>query len=336
MIRTTGLKTKFIQKEAENSDLEVYIIRWAYRPIMDKVNPDQEDSEEVESDYASWTYERFYHEPTLQEIKSTILDWCNNYYEKNGFYIDNKQCKLSEADRSTLKIQCEHNSESTVLIPCFNGAIELDSDTALQVLLRLNDYYEACKKIKENLESKIKGAESLEAINELDFFPTFPEDVKLNTSDLSDTVTKIQKENAINKQAVSFSKLIINTVELTDEQSLGVKYLYPDWESFIGKSLDVGMKVLYDDKLYKVIQAVNPVLENHPPSINRAALYTEINETHAGTKEDPIPYNNNMELELGKYYTQDGVLYMCHRDSEQPVYNNLADLVGIYVTLVEE
>lgn len=336
MIRTTGLKTAFIQKEAENSDLGVYIIRWAYKPIMDKVNPDQEDSEEVESDYASWTYERFYHEPTLQEIKSTILNWCKNYYEKNGFYINDKQCKLDQATRSALRLKCEHNTEASVLIPTTNSSVELDTDTALQVIFKMNDYYEACNKIKEDLESKIKEATSLEAINELDFFPTFPDDVKLNTSDLSDTVTKIQKENAINKQAVSFSKLIINTVELTDEQSLEVKYLYPDWEDFIGKSLEVGMKVLYDDKLYKVIQAVNPVLENQPPSIYTASLYTEINETHAGTKEDPIPYNNNMELELGKYYTQDGVLYMCHRDSEIPVYNNLADLVGIYVTLVEE
>lgn len=336
MIRTTGLKTAFIQKEAENSDLGVYIIRWAYKPIMDKVNPDQEESEEVESDYASWTYERFYHEPTLQEIKSTILNWCENYYEKDGFYINDKQCKLDQAARSALRLKCEHNTETSILIPTTNSSVELDTDTALQVVLRLNDYYEACNKIKEDLEAKIKEADSLEAINKLDFFPAFPDDVKLNTSDLADTVTKVKKENAINKQAVSFSKLIINSVELTDEQSLEVKYLYPEWETFIGKSLSAGMKVLYDDKLYKVLQTINPVLENQPPSINTASLYTEINEIHAGTKEDPIPYNNNMELELGKYYTQDGVLYMCHRDTGAPVYNNLADLVGIYVTLIEE
>jgi hypothetical protein len=44
-------------------------------------------------------------------------------------------------------------------------------------------------------------------------------------------------------------------------------------------------------------------LENQPPSIDTAALYEEIVEDHAGTKEDPIPYNNNMELKLGKYYS---------------------------------
>jgi hypothetical protein len=27
--------------------------------------------------------------------------------------------------------------------------------------------------------------------------------------------------------------------------------------------------------------------------------------------EDPIPYTQNMALEFNKYYTQDGVLYLC-------------------------
>lgn len=54
-------------------------------------------------------------------------------------------------------------------------------------------------------------------------------------------------------------------------------------------------------------------------------------QVNAGTKEDPIPYGNNMELEEGKHYSQDGVTYICTRDTGIPVYNPLADLVGIYV-----
>ena len=38
-----------------------------------------------------------------------------------------------------------------------------------------------------------------------------------------------------------------------------------------------------------------------------------------------------MELEEGKYYSQDGVTYLCTRDTGIPVYNALKDLVGIYV-----
>lgn len=81
----------------------------------------------------------------------------------------------------------------------------------------------------------------------------------------------------------------------------------------------------------------NPaVLENQPPSIHTAALYEEINETHAGTLEDPIPYNNNMALEEGKYYSQDGVTYLCTNSTGQAVYNNLSDLVGIYVEVMSD
>ena len=148
---------------------------------------------------------------------------------------------------------------------------------------------------------------------------------------------KEELDNTIaNLDMISNLEYAIVKLNLLDEEALAYTEYYPNWEDYINKSLPVNFKIQYNGKLYKTLQPVNPVLENQPPSINTAALYTEINETHAGTKEDPIPYNNNMELELGKYYTQDGVLYMCHRDSEQPVYNNLADLVGIYVTLVEE
>lgn len=83
-------------------------------------------------------------------------------------------------------------------------------------------------------------------------------------------------------------------------------------------------------------QEIETVLENQQPSVDTAALYEEINETNAGTKEDPIPYNNNMELVEGKYYSQNGVTYLCTRNTGQAVYQSLSELVGIYVEKVEE
>ena len=136
-------------------------------------------------------------------------------------------------------------------------------------------------------------------------------------------------------QTMNLMKMKINDMELTDEQALSVKSLYPKWEEFINKTLPEGYRVQYDGKLWNVRQEVNPVLENQPPSIDTAALYEEVNETNAGTKEDPIPYDNNMELFEGKYYSQDGVTYLCTRSTGQAVYNPLAELVGIYVELAE-
>ena len=81
----------------------------------------------------------------------------------------------------------------------------------------------------------------------------------------------------------------------------------------------------------------NPVLllqEKHPPGEGTESLYTRIDEEHAGDKYDPIPYSGNMELEAGKYYTQDSVTYHCTTGTGQPVYHALAELVGIYVEVV--
>lgn len=65
------------------------------------------------------------------------------------------------------------------------------------------------------------------------------------------------------------------------------------------------------------------------------SLWEEICETHDGSKYDPIPYNGNMELKAGLYYSQDGVTYRGTRDTGNPVYNPLSELVGLYVERVE-
>ena len=64
------------------------------------------------------------------------------------------------------------------------------------------------------------------------------------------------------------------------------------------------------------------------------SLYTRIDEQHDGTKYDPIPYDGNMALQSGKYYTQNNILYLCNRNTVNPVYNALAELVGLYVEVV--
>lgn len=137
-------------------------------------------------------------------------------------------------------------------------------------------------------------------------------------------------------QMIGLFATSINTMSLTYEQALQFKNLYPKWETFINQKLEKGYKVLYEDKLYKVKQTIEKVLQNQPPSIDTASLYEEINEANAGTLEDPIPYNNNMELYEGKYYSQNGVTYLCTRNSGQAVYQDLEALVVIYVEKVEQ
>ena len=123
---------------------------------------------------------------------------------------------------------------------------------------------------------------------------------------------------------------------MNDAQALTVKAIYPQWSEVIGQTAKQGFKFLYRDVLYKVIQPDGlSIQEQYIPGEGTESLYAVINETNAGTQEDPIPYAGNMALENGKYYSQDGVIYLCNRDTEIPVYQDLKDLVSLYVTAVE-
>ena len=141
-------------------------------------------------------------------------------------------------------------------------------------------------------------------------------------------------ETAMVQAAVLVSQ--IQAQSLDDAQALTVKAIYPLWQEVIGQTVALGYKFLYGDVLYKVIQPDGLTIQNqYIPGEGTESLYVVINETNAGTQEDPIPYAGNMALENGKYYSQDGVIYLCNRDTEIPVYQALKDLVGLYVTVAE-
>lgn len=123
----------------------------------------------------------------------------------------------------------------------------------------------------------------------------------------------------------------INTMAVDDNTALRMVEFYPEWAA--GTAYTVGYKVRRGGKLWRCIQA-HTSQAGWEPSTATASLWEEICETHDGTMADPIPYDGNMALENGKYYTQDGVLYLCNRDTGNPVYNALSELVGIYVETV--
>lgn len=118
---------------------------------------------------------------------------------------------------------------------------------------------------------------------------------------------------------------------LTDAEALTVKTLYSAWTA--GQDYTVGYKITYNGELYKVLQA-HTSQSTWVPGSGTESLYARIDEEHDGTQYDPIPYEGNMALENGKYYTQGGVLYKCTRDTGNPVYNALSELVGLYVEVV--
>lgn len=120
----------------------------------------------------------------------------------------------------------------------------------------------------------------------------------------------------------------INTYELTPAEALQVKDRYPEW--IAGITVKVRERYLSDNVLWECIQG-HTTQENWKPSLETASLWKRVDEEHAGTKDDPIPYAPPMEIFKDKYYTQSKVLYKCIRDSGQPLSHNLSDLVGNYV-----
>lgn len=125
----------------------------------------------------------------------------------------------------------------------------------------------------------------------------------------------------------------IQEMDLTDGEALKVKDMYPEWEELVGQPLTAGTKLQYNGKLYKVIQAHTAQADWKPSDL--PALYGLITESHAGTLEDPIPYERNMVLEKGKYYTQFDVLYECITDSIVGYDADLTELLSL-LEIVEQ
>lgn len=136
-------------------------------------------------------------------------------------------------------------------------------------------------------------------------------------------------------QAVALRGIIETAVQtITDDATaLTAKALYPAWADLIGKQAAEGMRFRHGGDLYKVT-APHTFAVEWIPGEGTESLYVRIDEAHAGTENDPIPYEGNMALVAGLYYAQDGEVYLCTRDTGNPVYAALDDLVGLYVEMI--
>ena len=162
---------------------------------------------------------------------------------------------------------------------------------------------------------------TLSGMNEDELAAKRAEDAKFEAQERTRPLTESEVSRLIIAQQ-------INTLTVDDNTALRMLEFYPEWAA--GQAYTAGYKVQHGGKLWRCVQA-HTSQTGWEPSIDTASLWTEICETHDGSKYDPIPYDGNMELTAGLYYIQDGVTYLCTRDTGNPVYNALSELVGIYV-----
>ena len=78
------------------------------------------------------------------------------------------------------------------------------------------------------------------------------------------------------------------------------------------------------------------IQEQYVPGTGTESLYVQLDESHAGTQEDPIPWITNMQPEKDKYYIEGELIAKCIEDPGQALHNKLSELCpGRYFEAVE-
>lgn len=100
-------------------------------------------------------------------------------------------------------------------------------------------------------------------------------------------------------------------------------------------------KVRYEGRLYKCVTAHQSQAAWTPQAV--PALWVAIDETHAGTIDNPIPAVRGMEYYKDKYYLDpNGKTYLCIRDRDDAPGSGIvlqylpSELVGAYFEEVQK
>ena len=101
---------------------------------------------------------------------------------------------------------------------------------------------------------------------------------------------------------------------IAEEMALNYTPLYPNWERHIGEELNVGDRVEYNDRLYKVVQA-HTTQESWAPDLT-PALFEPIDIVNEGTLTNPIVAAAGMTYFKDKCYLDEtnSKIYLCIRD----------------------
>ena len=122
------------------------------------------------------------------------------------------------------------------------------------------------------------------------------------------------KAEAMNAQAqIAVMAFCATATTITDAQALQMPDLFPVWEDLLaaGNKLEENTVLRDGSTLYRVVQSggVTPQEHQPPPGVGMLAVYRPIDQEHAGTLDDPIPWVYGMDCHAGTYFSYNGHIY---------------------------
>lgn len=132
---------------------------------------------------------------------------------------------------------------------------------------------------------------------------------------LREEQAKAAAEARLTSQMQAAVKLYVKkATDIPDEQALEMPDLFRTWDEVLaaGEQLEADTVLNLDGQLYRVVQPVTPQEHQRPDGEGMLAIYRPIDQTHEGTKEDPVPFVYGMDTEQGTYYSSGGKTYLCN------------------------
>lgn len=119
------------------------------------------------------------------------------------------------------------------------------------------------------------------------------------------------------EQAMTLARaMAASATSLTDAAAHGIPDLLPTWDELLaaGNKVAAGVCLVHNGQTYRVVQAVTPIESQPPGADGMLAVYRPIEREHTGALSDPIPWVSGMDCRTGKYYSYEGVTYLCKGD----------------------
>lgn len=132
---------------------------------------------------------------------------------------------------------------------------------------------------------------------------------------LREEQAKAAAEARLTSQMQAAVKLYVKkATDIPDEQALEMPDLFRTWDEVLaaGEQLEADTVLNLDGQLYRVVQPVTPQEHQRPDGEGMLAIYRPIEQTHEGTREDPVPFVYGMDTEQGTYYSSGGKTYLCN------------------------